>query len=75
MLHHPLSRDVADGGQSAPVTCMFVYKIKNRHVWACPFATQPGTGWRACGVFALNVTLRFATVGGSGDQRKVAGYL
>jgi len=75
LLHHPLSRDVADGGQSAPVTCMFVYKIKNRHVWACPFATQSGTGWGTCGVFALNVTLRFATVGGSGDQRKVASYL
>jgi len=42
---------------------MFVYKIKNLHVWTCRFATQSvtscGIGW----VFALNVALRFATVG------------
>jgi len=59
VLHHPLLRDVADGGQSAPVTCMFVYKIKNWHVWACPFATQSVTSWGTGGVFVLNVTLRF----------------
>ena len=63
VLHHPLSRDAADGGRSAPVTCVFVYKIKNWHVWACPFATQSVTGWGTGGVFALNATLRFATAG------------
>jgi len=42
---------------------MFVYKIKHWHVWACPFATQSVTSWGTSGVFALNVTLRFATVG------------
>jgi len=33
VLHHPLSGDEPDGSQSAPVTapvtCMFVYKIEN----------------------------------------------
>jgi len=52
VLHHPLSRDVTDEGQSAPVTCMFVYKIKNWHVWACLFATQSVTSWGTGGVFA-----------------------
>jgi len=36
VLHHPLSGDVTDGSQSATVTSMFVYKIKNWYVWACP---------------------------------------
>jgi len=63
VLHLPLSRDVTDEGQSAPVTCMFVYKIKNWNVWACPFATQSVTGWGTGGVFALNVAFLFTTAG------------
>jgi len=51
VLHHPLSGDVTDGGRSAPVTCMFAYKIKNWHVWVCPFATQSVAGWGTGGVF------------------------
>jgi len=45
VLHHPLSGDVTDGSRSATVLCMFVYKIKNWHVWACGFATQFVTSW------------------------------
>jgi len=63
VLHHPLSRDVTDEGQSAPVTCMFVYKIKNWHVWARPFAIQSVASWGTGGVFVENVAFRFATVG------------
>jgi len=51
VLHHPLSGDETDGSQSAPVTCMFVYKIKNWHVWACPFATQTVTSRGTGGVY------------------------
>jgi len=59
-----VASDVTGGSQSAPVTCMFVYMIKNWHVWACRFATQSVTSWGTGCVLALNVTLRFATVGG-----------
>ena len=51
VLHHPLSRDVTDECRSAPVTYMFVYKIENWHIWACPSATQSVTSWGTGGVF------------------------
>jgi len=31
---------------------MFVYKIKNWHVWACHFATQSVTSWGTGDEFA-----------------------
>ena len=51
VLHHPLSCDVTDECRSAPVTYMFVYKIENWHIWACPSATQSVTSWGTGGVF------------------------
>ena len=63
VLHHPLSGDATDGSQSATVMYMFVYKIKNWHVWACPFAIQSVTSWGTGGVFAWNVAFLFTTVG------------
>jgi len=55
VLHHPLLGDAADGSQPATVTYMFVYKLKNWHVWACPFATQSVTSWGTGGVFAYRI--------------------
>jgi len=44
--------DMTDGSQSAPVMCIFVYMIKNGHVWASRFATQSVVSWGTGGVFA-----------------------
>jgi len=51
VFHHHLSGDATGASWSTTVGCMFVYKIKNWHVWACRFATQSVTGWVAGGVF------------------------
>ena len=78
VLHHPLSGDVTHRSQSATVTCMFVHKMKNWHVWACRFATQSLTSWGTGGVFAYRIKTWHSfspQLERCGDQIKVASYL
>ena len=66
--------DVTRGSQSATAMWMFVYTIKNWHVWACRFATQSVTSWGIGGVFAYRVKTRHPLspqLERCGDQRKV----
>jgi len=67
-----------NGSQSASVTCMFAYMIKNWHVWACRFATQSVTRWGTGGVFVYRIKMGHSfssQLERCGDQWKVASYL
>jgi len=75
VLHHPLSGDMTNGGHSAPVTCMFIYKIKNWHVWTCRFARWSVSSWGTGGVFVKTWHSFSPQLERCGDQRKVASYL